>query len=64
MNEELINNYKSFLNKGKTERECVSQIIALAEAKGYKNISDVKKLKAGDKVYITKMNKLFAKYGV
>ena len=64
MNDKLIADYKNFLNNGKTERECVSQIITLAEAKGYKNISDVKKLKAGDKVYITKMNKAIALFEI
>lgn len=57
MNEKLISDYKTFLDKGKTERECVAQIIESAKAKGYKDISEFKKLKKGDKVYITKMNK-------
>lgn len=57
MNEKLISDYKTFLNKGKTERECVAQIIESAKAKGYKDISEFKKLKKGDKVFITKMNK-------
>ena len=57
MNEKLISDYKTFLDNGKTERECVAQIIESAKAKGYKDISEFKKLKKGDKVYITKMNK-------
>lgn len=57
MNEKLISDYKTFLDKGKTERECVAQIIESAKAKGYKDISEFKKLKKGDKVFITKMNK-------
>lgn len=60
----LIKNYKSFLDKGKTERECVNQIIEMAAAKGYKNIEDCKKLSAGDKVYITKMNKSIALFEI
>ena len=64
MNETLIVDYKNFLNKGKTERECVGQIIKNAEKKGYKDISKFKKLKAGDKVYITKMNKAIALFEI
>ena len=37
-NENLINDYKAFLDNGKTERECVSQIIALAQKAGFKDI--------------------------
>ena len=43
--------YIKFLNKGKTERECVKEAKEIAEANGFKEISKVKKLKAGDKVY-------------
>ena len=35
MNEQLIKDYKAFLDSGKTERECVQMIIKAAEAKGY-----------------------------
>ena len=54
---ELVSGYKNFLDSGKTERECVTAIVALAEAQGYKNIESVKSLSAGDKVYVRKMNK-------
>ena len=64
MNEKLITDYKNFLDNGKTERECVEQIIKLAEAKGYKDITKCKKLKAGSKVYITKMNKAIALFNI
>ena len=64
MNEKLISDYKTFLDKGKTERECVAQIIELAKAKGYKDISDFDSLKKGDKVYITKMNKAIALFEI
>lgn len=64
MNEQLICDYKNFLNNGKTERECVSEIISLAKKNGYKDITSVKKLKAGDKVYITKMNKAIALFRI
>lgn len=64
MNEQLIKDYKTFLDLGKTERECVQQIIKAAEKKGYKNIESCNKLKAGDKVYITKMNKAIALFEI
>ena len=64
MNEQLIIDYKNFLNNGKTERECVNQIIALAEQNGFKDISKYKELKTGDKVYITKMNKAVALFQI
>lgn len=64
MNEQLIIDYKNFLNNGKTERECVNQIIALAEQNGFKDISKYKELKTGDKVYITKMNKAVALFRI
>lgn len=49
--EDLCSEYRVFLDLGKTERECVQYTKAQAEAKGYKNIDDVRELKAGDKVY-------------
>lgn len=57
---DLINNYKNFLNNGKTERECSKQIIELAEKNGYKDLTSVSSVKPGDKVYIQKMNKAVA----
>jgi len=60
MNTKLIEDYKEFLDNGKTERECTSQLIKKAESLGYKNIESVSSLKAGDKVYVQKMNKAIA----
>lgn len=57
---DLINNYKNFLNNGKTERECAKQIIELAEKNGYKDLNSVSSVKPGDKIYIQKMNKAVA----
>ena len=62
--EKLITQYKQFLDNGKTERECVAQIIAMAAKAGYKDITKCKKLAAGDKVYITKMNKAIALFQI
>ena len=52
--------YKAFISKGKTERECVNESITLAEACGYKDINKVNFLKPGDKVYATNMGKNIA----
>lgn len=59
-----IKRYKDFLNKGKTERECVKEIISLSEKKGYRNIDTVDKLKAGDKVYYTQYGKAIALFNI
>ena len=37
--EKLCKNYLKFLDKGKTERECVKQIVKQAEEKGYVNLA-------------------------
>lgn len=63
-NDALINDYKSFLNDGKTERECVRSIITLAEKAGFKNIKSLTSLKEGDKVYVQKMNKAIALFTI
>ena len=59
--EKINDEYRKFLDRGKTERECVREIIAAAREAGYKDlnriISKKKKLKAGDKVYAVNMNK-------
>ncbi len=53
----LINNYIDFISDNKTERLCVQAGIRLAEKNGYKDINSTDKLKAGDKVYVNKMDK-------
>ena len=53
--------YKSFLDAGKTERECVDYFVEEAEKNGYielgRAIAEGKELKAGDCVYSVWMNK-------
>lgn len=62
---DLINNYRSFLDNGKTERECVKEIIIQAEASGYKDVKKLKtNIKAGDKVYYCHMDKTIALYHI
>ncbi len=59
--EALAERYKDFLNRGKTERECVTYIVEKLENNGYisldKAMKDGKKLKPGDKIYLNQMNK-------
>ena len=56
--------YRTFLSKCKTERECVKEILKEAEAKGYRSLKEVRrsgeKLQAGDKVYVSIMGKTLA----
>lgn len=49
--------YKDFLNKGKTERECVEYSVDLLVKAGYKPFDRNKKYKAGDKVYFVNREK-------
>ena len=53
--------YMHFLDHGKTERECVDQFVAAAEADGYEELSKIvregRAVKPGDKVYAVWMNK-------
>lgn len=48
---ELCCDYMKFLDKGKTERECVAEAEKAAAAAGFKNMNDVSELKPGDKIY-------------
>ena len=53
--------YRAFLIHGKTERECVKQIVERAKEAGYKELSELikegKTCKPGDKVYAVNMEK-------
>ncbi len=53
--ESVNKEYRILLDKCKTERECVTEIIKLAEEKGYKSLTNLiasgETLKEGDKVY-------------
>ena len=59
--EAVSQKYRSYLDNGKTERECVTETVAIAEEKGYVNLNDAIKtgtpLKPGDKVYVNCMGK-------
>ena len=54
---ELCDEYREFLNEGKTERECAAKAVKMAELCGFKDINTVSSLKAGDKVYKLNRNK-------
>ena len=53
--------YKKFLDQGKTERECVDQLVNMAEEEGFVELTSLlekkKKVKKGDKIYSVWMNK-------
>ena len=54
--QKLAKMYREFLDAGKTERECSSNICRIAKEQGFENLEDVicegKQLKAGDKVQL------------
>ncbi|MEA1939315.1 MAG: aminopeptidase [Candidatus Caldatribacteriota bacterium] len=64
----IAEEYKKFLDIGKTERECASEIISLAKTKGFKNIEnlikDKKPLKEGMKIYASYKDKTVALFVV
>lgn len=64
----LCADYKAFLDKGKTERECVVEAVKQARAHGYFDLEDAMKqgrtLKAGDRVYHVCMDKSIALYHI
>ncbi len=64
----LNDEYRKFLDEGKTERECVRKAVAMAEAAGYANLADVmaagKSLKPGDKVYSVGMKKMISLFQI
>lgn len=66
--EKLNKNYRAFLDAGKTERECIKEIVRQAEAAGYVNLEKIlakkQAVKAGDKVYAVCMKKTIALFNV
>lgn len=66
--EKLNQDYRKFLDQGKTERECVKTAVAMAEKAGYQNLEDIVAkggtLKAGDKVYSVNMKKSIALFQI
>lgn len=66
--EEVNAAYRAFLDNGKTERECVRYSVSMAQQYGYEDLRDVmaqgRTLQAGDKVYITNMDKAIALFHI
>ena len=56
----LSERYKDYLNKAKTEREAVSEAISLAEKAGFRDFSEFKDIKPGDKIYFNNRGKSLA----
>jgi len=54
---EFCEDYKTFLNEGKTERECVKAAVHRLENAGYEPIDFGKSYKPGDKVYYVNRSK-------
>lgn len=62
--EQTARSYRAFLDAGKTERECVTELIRQAEEAGYVSLEEKlasgEKISAGDKVYAVGMKKILA----
>ena len=54
---DMCDDYRAFLDAGKTERECVIQAIKMAEENGFVPFEDKAELKPGDKVYFVNRKK-------
>ncbi len=66
--EKTVSLYRNFLDEGKTERECITQIVKEARAAGYvsleEKLSKGESIKAGDKVYAVGMKKIIVLFHV
>ena len=66
--EKLAKDYRAFLDAGKTERECVTELTKEAEAAGYvsleKKLASGEKIQAGDKIYAVGMKKIMAMFHI
>ena len=66
--EKLNQEYREFLDNGKTERECIDTIVNTIETEGYRELESViaegGKLQKGDKVYSVCMNKSIAMFQI
>lgn len=66
--DKLNREYRTFLDEGKTERECVKKAVRMAEEAGYSDLAQIvaagKKLKPGDKVYSVGMKKMISLFQI
>ena len=60
----LCEEYRQFISKCKTERECVDEVVRMAKALGYKDLASVKKVKAGDRLYSVNKGKAIVLFTV
>lgn len=62
---DMCDDYRAFLDNGKTERECVREAVKMAEENGFVPFKEKDSLKPGDKVYMInrKKNVLLAVIG-
>ncbi len=62
----FADDYREFMSKVKTERECAIEIVRLAELAGFRNLNDIikngEKVKTGDKVYSSSRDKALILY--
>ncbi|MEG0806066.1 MAG: aminopeptidase [Lachnospiraceae bacterium] len=58
--------YRKFISKCKTERECVTEFEAMAKKEGYIDVNEIikgkKSVKAGDKIYANNMGKMLVTF--
>ena len=56
--------YRKFISDCKTERECVTELVAQARAAGFEDLKDIlasgRTIKTGDRIYAENMGKLLA----
>lgn len=66
--QQVNEDYKTYLDKGKTERECIREAVKMAKERGYKDLNDViangETLKKGDCVYAVCMDKTIAMFQI
>lgn len=59
---ELGSDYRGYLDRSKTERECAKETISRVEKAGYKDLDSVSSLKPGDRIYVNTMGKAVQLY--
>ena len=59
---DFAENYKQFLSVAKSERLAVIEAEKLLKANGFKNVENVKSVKAGDRVYFINKKKNVAAF--
>lgn len=66
--EKVNESYKLYLDRGKTERECIREAVKMAKEAGYRDLKEVisnnENLKAGDCVYAVCMDKTIALFQI